>query len=286
MNYFDLHSFENFSERDIDIWLNRGLDEVSKKLNLDREQLEQVIIFQEKEVLERAKKQSIDDQSEERQLFRLKIISDYLNEFKDANKTRKATIVLGQIASGKSSYCQNLSANSNAMIVDVDFIKQGYNSIYGLRDDFDEGKGTDYIHEEASMLTKKVMAIAASEGFDLVIPKTAEKKESITRIVKLLREHDYDITMVYIDLPIEKCVARNFYRFAYEMENGIPSRLISLETIRKINDSPFRTFAEFLIDNMGVKNFVAYRNDGDGSPMKEIPLKDILEYYNKNSLGQ
>ena len=50
MNYFDLHSFENFSERDIDIWLNRGLDEVSKKLNLDREQLEQVIIFQEKEV--------------------------------------------------------------------------------------------------------------------------------------------------------------------------------------------------------------------------------------------
>ena len=145
---------------------------------------------------------------------------------------------------------------------------------------------TDYIHEEASMLTKKVMAIAASQGFDLVIPKTAEKKESITRIVKLLREHDYDITMVYIDLPIEKCVARNFYRFAYEMENGIPSRLISLETIRKINDSPFRTFAEFLIDNMGVKNFVAYRNDGDGSPMKEIPLKDILEYYNKNSFGQ
>lgn len=287
MEYFDKHSFENFSESDIDTWLNRGLEEVAKKLGVDKYQLEQVIIAQEKEVFERAKKQSIDDNSEERLKLREKILIDYLDEFKDANKSRKATIVLGQIASGKTSYCKKLGKANNAMIVDVDFIKQGYNNIYGLRDDFDDGKGTDYIHEEASMLTKKVMAIAAEQGFDLIIPKTAEKKDSITKIVNLLKLYNYDISMVYIDLPIEKCIERNFYRFAYEIEHGIPSRLIPLDTIRRINDMPFKTFAEFLNNNQGVKKFKAFRNDGNlGEPMREISLSDILEYYNRKGFGQ
>ena len=54
--------------------------------------------------------------------------------------------------------------------------------------------------------------------------------------------------MIYIDLPIEKCIERNYFRFADEIASGIPSRLIPFDAIERIDDKPFSTFARFLTE--------------------------------------
>ena len=281
---FRLHSLSNFSDEQIQQWIHNGIVKIASITEIPVEQFEQLISMQNAEIKRRAKYPTIDINTPERIALRQQIIQDYFECFQGTQKNKVAAVVLGQIASGKTSYCKQLMFNSHAFVVDVDYIKQGYQSMDGLRADFDEGKGTDQIHEEASMLSKQVLSMALNQGYNLIIPKTGISYNSIEKIVKSLKQKGYDVSMVYIDLPIEKCIERNYFRFADEITSGIPSRLIPFDAIKRIDDKPFLTFAKFLKekDRGLVDNFIALSNDVEmGHPMQQIPLEDILSFYSQ-----
>ncbi len=278
---FKLHSLKNFSEQEINSWIDAGLKTVADKLGIDVTTLQQMIELQLQEIDERAKFPTIDIKTPEREELRKQIISDYFDEFADSKKDHTAIVVLGQIASGKSSFCKNLIANDHAFVVDVDYIKQGYGTMPGLMFEFDAGKGTTQIHEEASMLSKQIIAMASEQGYNLVIPKTGVNYYSIESILKKLKEKGYFVGLAYVDLPIQKCIERNYYRFMDEYLSGKPSRLIPYQDIKNIDDNPFLTFARFLKtkENGLVDSFVAMSNDVEpGAPMQSIPLEDIMQF--------
>lgn len=278
---FKLHSLKNFENAETEDWIEEGMRDVASKLELDLDALTDFINDTEREIARRAKFPTIDDNSLERNALRDDILLDYENLFKSASKGRTATIVLGQIAAGKSSFCRNLRAKTNAMIIDVDYIKQGHGVMDALKKDFDYGRGTDMIHEEASMLSKKLLSRVSKSGYDLIIPKTGIAYDSIYNMASLLKERGYKITLCYIDLPIKACIERNFYRFIDEFMQGIPCRLVPFSTIRSIDDKPFKTFQKFLINkNNGlIDEFNAYSNDVPSyQQMQKIDIADILQY--------
>ena len=258
----------------------------AQKMNIDEMEFERLVKEQYKEIDERAKFPTIEINTEEREALRNQIIADYFNEFSGAKKENTAIIVLGQIASGKSTFCKSLLENDHAFVVDSDFIKQGYGSMRGLKDDFDNGKGTTQVHEEASMLSKKIISLASEYGYNLVIPKTGVNYNSIENIVKNLKSKNYYVGMAYVDLPIKKCIQRNYDRYLNEMLSGSPSRLIPFEDIKAIDDNPFKTFARFLMNRDGLVNdFVAFSNDvGSGEAMKQISTEEIIQFVIENQL--
>lgn len=281
---FKLHSLSNFSNEQIQQWISAGIAKIASITEMPVEQFEQLISMQNAEIARRAQYPTLDIDTPERTALRQQIIQDYFDCFQDAHKDKVAAVVLGQIASGKTSYCKQLMFNSNAFVVDVDYIKQGYQTMDGLRADFDEGKGTDQIHEEASMLSKQVLSMASKQGYNLIIPKTGINYNSIEKIVKDLKQNGYYVAMVYIDLPIEKCIERNYFRFADEIMSGVPSRLIPFDAIERIDDKPFLTFARFLKekDRGLVDNFLALSNDVEmGHSMEPIALDDIMSFYSQ-----
>lgn len=281
MEQLDKHSLKNFTPSQIESWVKTGKIQVAQAMNIGLEELDSFIDTQEAIVAERKQHPTLDIDTPERQALRDQIIKDYFECFKDVKKEKSAIIVLGQIASGKSSFCKSFVGTGEAFVVDVDFIKQGFGTMKGLQDDFDNGKGTDQVHEEASMLAKKVISLASDEGYNLVLPKTGIEFSSIKKIVDQLKSKGYYIGLCYIDLPIEKCVERNFYRFVDEVASGKPSRLVPFSTIKYIDDKPFNTFVWFLDHNENnlIDDFVALSNDvAPGSDFEPISLEDILAY--------
>ena len=286
---FKLHSLSNFSDQEIQSWISAGISKIASITEMPIDQFEQLIAMQNAEIAKRAQHPTLDINTPERIALREQIKKDYFECFNNARQDKIAAVVLGQIASGKTSYCKQLMFNNDAFVVDVDYIKQGYQSMDGLRADYDEGKGTDQIHEDASLLSKQVLSEASKQGFNLIIPKTGINYNSIEKIVKELKQNGYYVAMVYIDLPIEKCIERNYFRFADEIASGIPSRLIPFDAIERIDDKPFSTFARFLTekDKVLVDDFIALSYDVEmGSQMESIPLEDILNFYAEQTKKQ
>ena len=277
---FRLHSISSFSRDEIQNWFESAMVEVANTIGVSTQDLQDLVLTQYAEVDERAKHPTIDINTPERQALRDKIISDYFDCFKSSEKSKVAVIVLGQIASGKSSFYKTLVNGNNAFVVDSDYIKQGYKGMEGLSRDFDDGKGTTQVHEEASMLSKKIISLASKEGYNLVIPKTGVSYGSIESIAKGLKQNGYYTILSYVDLPIKKCIERNIYRYMEELLTGKPSRLVPLEDIIFIDDKPFKTFIKFLNEreNGLIDEFYAYSNDVlPNSPMKSIDIEKIKE---------
>ncbi len=289
-DFFDRISFKNYSENEIFKWYSKGIREIAEQSNIDSIKLNQFISEQENEIKERAKHPTINDNSPDRLKFRETIVKDYFNIYPNAAKEKRAVILLGQIAAGKSSLSERFSNDLNAMIVDVDFIKQGKGAFEGLRYDFDLGRGTDQVHEEASMLSKIVLSKATDEGYNLVIPKTGLEKSSIEKIVNNLKDNGYIVGVIYVGLPLDKCIQRNIYRFINELSLQKPCRLIPLKTLMMIDDKPFYTFGDLLMNRSqnDIDFFEAYSNDvGMGEEPISIDLNLIIEYINnKNSKQQ
>lgn len=277
---FRKHSLKNYTYDDVKGWLSDGIENVARIMDVDKDELGEVISDYEHEIRERALHPTIKDSSEERRELRRGILADYINLYQDAGHDRRAIIVLGQIASGKSSFCKKLESGGDCAVVDVDFIKQGHGFMEGLKQDFDEGKGTDMVHEEASMLAKEYLNMMSNFGYNLVIPKSGTDYNSIEHIVELLKYKGYEVTLCYIDLPIKKCVERNFYRFIDEYRRGLQPRLIPFNVIKTIDDKPFKTFARFLSENSPyVDRYAAYSNDVEqGEEMIPIDINEILDY--------
>ena len=281
MNELAKHSLKNYSEAKLKGFLSEGVAKVAEIMGMDKDSLTNFIKEQEEIIRERAKNETIFDNSIERIELREKIIREYFDYFKNTDKNHHAIIVLGQIASGKSSYCRKIAERTNTMIVDSDYIKQGHDSMDGLKMDFDYGKGTDMIHEEASMLAKKIINEAGGMGYNLILPKTGIDPLSIQKIVNNLKSFGYHITLVYIDLSIEKCIERNYYRFIDEYRRGIPSRLVPFKTIAKIDDKPFKTFVKMVREQEfnGIDKFLAYSNNvGINENMVSLSIDEMLKF--------
>ncbi|ODY11640.1 AAA family ATPase [Vibrio parahaemolyticus] len=164
---------------------------------------------------------------------------------------KKAIILLGLPASGKSTVAQVMSDMQGAYVIDSDFAKRKFpelafpNGAFWTHDESD-----DLIYQEADGLFANCLNIDAN----MVIPKVGANKASIVSIYNTLKEFDYDVSLGLVWLEPKKALKRAIKRYQKS------KRYVPIFKIISDNDGPLQVFNE-LITELNLEGHVYLSSD-------------------------
>ena len=168
-------------------------------------------------LIDRAKKLAFTDEQ-------LQVPSNFIKNEK------KAVIILGPPASGKSTYANKIARNIGAAIIDADDAKKAL-------PEFQNGLGAAAVHEESSALAALVKELIIDDGTNVVIPKVGDNADKILKQINKLKSKGYKVTLANMDVTSKNAVVRMLKRF---VKTG---RLISPGYVRSIGGKPKQTYA-------------------------------------------
>ena len=142
---------------------------------------------------------------------------------------KRAVIVLGPPASGKSSIANPLARKLNASILDPDEAKK-------LLPEFDGGVGSNATHVESKLITEQVRDIMIGNGDNILIPTVGLDPAKIRQQVKIYKDNGYLVDLVDVSVPADIARIRMLVRFAKSR------KLIPPEYIDKVGDLPSKTY--------------------------------------------
>ena len=145
------------------------------------------------------------------------------------NQNRRAAIVLGPPAAGKSTIANPIARKMNAAVIDSDEAKK-------LLPEYEGGIGANAVHEESSDLAERVLNLALEFGDNVVIPKVGGSPGSIEELIKKLKEKGYSVDLVDMSVTYNNARNRMYMRFVKE------GRLINPDYVRQVGDTPGRTY--------------------------------------------
>jgi len=145
------------------------------------------------------------------------------------NQNKRAAIVLGPPAAGKSTLANPIARKMNAAIIDSDEAKK-------LLPEYEGGIGANAVHEESSDIAERVLNLALEFGDNVVIPKVGGSPGSIEELIKKLKEKGYSVDLVDMSVTYNNARSRMFMRF---VKTG---RLINPDYVRKVGDNPSKTY--------------------------------------------
>jgi len=122
------------------------------------------------------------------------------------NKDYRVDIILGLAASGKSSVANPIAKEHGSLVLDCDDAKE-------LLPEFDNGNGSNAVHEESSDIFGRAYQRALLAGDNLVLPLVGGSLPSLERRLKALANAGYDVHLHYVDLPMQKSVERLLSRY-------------------------------------------------------------------------
>lgn len=162
-------------------------------------------------------------------------IEEYANrllEGGDIKSERKAFIIIGRPAGGKSSvFAEPLAEQNSARIIDSDEVKPWL-------DGYDNGDGAGYVQKASDRVMQEALWRAALNGENVVIPKIGGGS-IIDEIALPLKELGYTVELYYNEVAPESSYMRAMARFA---EKG---RYLSLNYLADIGDKPTKTFNNY-----------------------------------------
>lgn len=135
---------------------------------------------------------------------------------------KQVNIIIGYPASGKSTISNEISNLSHSRIVDSDEVKK-------FLPEYANGLGVEKVHEESKHIMREMLKDCIKANENIVLPIVGSKPKSIERYLKIFSEAGYDIKLTLVDLPKEKCMARNLMRY--------------IETGRLVNPQIFNDYA-------------------------------------------
>lgn len=171
-------------------------------------------------------------------------------------RERKAVIVLGPPAAGKSTIANPIARKMGAAIVDSDEAKK-------ILPEYRGGIGANAVHEESSFLADLLFKDLMEDGDNLVIPKVGGKVDSIERTIAKLREKGYEVDVIDMKVGAEEALRRMIGRFISK------GRLINPEYVRDVGDNPGKTYDT--IKKRGLADGYA-RIDNEGGPDVSRPI--------------
>lgn len=150
---------------------------------------------------------------------------------------RKAFVIIGRPAGGKSSVFANpLSHQHGARIVDSDVVKEWF-------DEFDDGYGAGYVQNMSSKVAERALDIAAQRGDNLVLPRIGGNSVIVLSVA--LRAMGYDVQLYYNDVVPDTSYMRSNSRFA------MTGRYLSLDYLTSIKGKPSEFFSNFAEKSIG-----------------------------------
>ncbi len=180
-------------------------------------------------------KDTIKINSPERQAMREQLIENEIKkQLNDGEKKydRKATIIFGLPASGKSTLAQYLKKQDGAFEIDSDFFTEQI-------PEFKEDPTTiSMVHHEAGYMSKKMMNEIAEKGGNMIIGKVGGGADIgyLKSFLDDLAENDYEIELVLNDIPLEEGIRRNLQRHAEGNPRLVPS-IVSIVADRTVFDN-------------------------------------------------
>ena len=145
------------------------------------------------------------------------------------NQDRRATIILGPPAAGKSMFANKFAQARNAAIIDPDEAKKALPEYGG-------GIGANAVHAESSEIFTRVLDTALEAGDNLVVPRTGGRQSDIADIMTLLESAGYEIDLIRMDVTIDNAHKRMIGRF---IGTG---RLINPQILYSIGNNPQITY--------------------------------------------
>lgn len=121
-------------------------------------------------------------------------------------KDRKATIVIGLPASGKSRISEALARERKSAIVDVDDVAKGI-------PEYGDGSGRTAVHDEASAINDEVVGRQVESGKNFIIPKIGESPHSLGPLVDRLKNQGYTTDIVFIKTEKNEAFRRMLRRY-------------------------------------------------------------------------
>ena len=150
---------------------------------------------------------------------------------------RKAFVIIGRPAGGKSSVFANpLSNQHGARIVDSDVVKEWF-------DEFDDGYGAGYVQNMSSKVAERALDIAAQRGDNLVLPRIGGNSVIVLSVA--LRAMGYDVQLYYNDVVPDTSYMRSNSRFA------MTGRYLSLDYLTSIKGKHSEFFSNFAEKSIG-----------------------------------
>lgn len=125
------------------------------------------------------------------------------------NKNRRADIVMGLPASGKSTgVVEPLSKEHGSLIIDADMAKE-------MLPEFQGGRFAGAVHKESALIIEKgILRKAIRTGDNIVLPIVGKNSKKVEKeIVDRLKKKGYSVNLHFVDLPPEKAAQRAVERF-------------------------------------------------------------------------
>ncbi len=144
-------------------------------------------------------------------------------------REKKATVLLGPPASGKSTYAEKYATARHAALIDSDEAKR-------VIPEFNRGIGASAVHEESAIMAHEVQAKLMSEGSNIVIPKVGHNADGIHSLIETLKANGYSVDLVGIKTSYDNAFRRMIGRFAST------GRLIDPAYVRAVGEKPTDTY--------------------------------------------
>ncbi|EKO3541458.1 zeta toxin family protein [Vibrio fluvialis] len=164
---------------------------------------------------------------------------------------KKAIILLGLPASGKSTVAQVMSDMQGAYIIDSDFAKRKFPELAFPN-------GAFWTHDESDDLTYLdgdcLFAFCANQDANMVLPKVGANKESIVSIYNTLKNLDYGVSLGLVWLEPKKALQRAIKRYQKS------KRYVPISKIISSGDAPMNVFNE-LVKELDLDGYVYLSSD-------------------------
>lgn len=227
----------------------------------------------------------------------LALFNEWTNKYIDffnnnASYNKQAYIILGNIASGKSTFAKNIEQETGSIIIDPDRFKMGESTKHGFFEGFTslyhQPTDRERLQDPCSDACKQTLRNASDMGMNIIMPKSTTNITKLEKQLQILVSKNYDIHLIMFESPITDCANRNYFRYLIkeysgEQEHGKPvrGRFVPVSIITNIGDGTFETFAK-AYKNGRYKSYHAYYNKGsfgaDSSQYKneEIDLNTMI----------
>lgn len=185
---------------------------------------------------------------------------------------RRAVVLIGAPASGKSTVAEPLARAMKAAIVDPDEAKK-------IIPEYAGGLGANAVHEESSELAGDVLHSASLLGENLVLPKVGANPGSIERLVGELKADGYSVAVMHVDVAPDEAWRRMFGRWRSL------GRIIPPEFMSKAIDGPGLTYK--ILKEKGLADGYAQidNNPGRGEPRGIVETLGSVEPSDLGGMG-
>lgn len=135
------------------------------------------------------------------------------------NRDRKAIIIIGLPASGKSGIAAKVSDFFNAVLIDSDFVKRKI-------PEFRKTNGASLVHDESKIIKDNILSAAINDDVNFVLPIIGSEYESVVSTISSIKRHRYNVSLILVELDRIKATQRAFSRFV-ETKRYVPlSRIL------------------------------------------------------------